>query len=206
MKHSSYSDFLERWGVVALYVLLCVLFFSPLAAPYKLVYPLLFLTLVSLRSKMPQLTLALAFSAIGDVCGAEGKLLLQIGAFAVAQILYFLLLTKRASDRSPLRVAAAAITPALVLVVAFVAIVPAIEVGVVKIGAIVYAILIGAMVTAAGLTKRWGPRVGATLFMLSDFMLAHSLFVAPNPTLRRVSLALYFAGQLLLWLGLRKER
>jgi hypothetical protein len=49
-------------------------------------------------------------------------------------------------------------------------------------------------------------RLGAMLFMLSDFTLAYALFVSSGPWLLGGSLALYFAGQLLLWLGLTRRQ
>ena len=200
------KDAMGRWGIAGLYLLLCVLYFLPIEAPYKLVYPLLLLTITSLPDRSPLFTLALAFSAVGDFCGAEGRLLVQIGAFAVAQICYLLLLARRNAGSSPRRITFAALIPVVLTLLAFVGIIPAIEKVEIKIGATIYALLIGAMATTAGLSKSWSVRVGGVLFMLSDFMLAHILFVAYDSTLLAVSLGFYFAGQLLLWLGLRASQ
>lgn len=194
-----------RWGVVGLYLLLCVLYFSPIAAPYKLTYPLSLLTLVSLLGgKFPLLTAALAFSAVGDFCGDSGYLLLQIAAFGVAQICYLTLIRRQIQKPSPKRAILAAIAPVTLCVVTFVGIVPAVEEGVVKVGVVVYALLIGLMTTLAFASKSWTVGLGALLFMLSDFILAILIFLTPVPHLSLVSLALYFAGQILLWLGLQR--
>lgn len=205
MRSNEHSGSLGRWGIVVLYVLLCGLYFSPIAAPYKIVYPLVLLTISSLGAREPLLTLALAFSALGDLCGAEGELLLQMGAFAAAQVCYLVLFARRITRPSSSRLVLAMLVPTLLLESAFVAIIPAIEDSVVAIGAVVYALLIGAMVTLAGLSKGVAAWIGATLFVLSDFALAYSLFVAPNATLLHLSLVPYFAAQILLWLGLGKR-
>lgn len=194
------------WGVVALYWVLCGLYFAPIAAPYKLVYPLALLTVASLRSRNPMLTVALAFSALGDFFGATGVLILQIGAFAVTQICYLVVLGRQTA-RHPLKhIALAAAVPVALCVVALVAIVPAIEWGAIKVGAVLYALLLGSMTTLAALAEGWCVKIGALMFMLSDFMLAHLIFVSPDAALLKVSLALYFAGQLLLWLGLHSAK
>ena len=192
---------LFRWGVVALYLLLCVFYFAPVSAPYKLTYPLLLLTAASLWSRTPLLTLALAFSTLGDYFGATGGLLWQIGSFGAAHLCYLLLIARPCHRPTPAALGAAALLPTLLCAVAFATITPAIEWGVLKAGVVAYALLIGAMTTTAGLSGSWLVRMGALLFMLSDFVLAHSLFVSPHSPL--LFLSLYFAGQLMLWLGLQ---
>lgn len=196
---------IEKWGVVALYLLLCGLYFSPIAAPYKMVYPLLLLTLCSLRHKCPLLTLALACSALGDLFGTLGNLLPQIGAFALAHICYFLVLRRLVSKTSLRAVALAAALPAVLCLVAYLAILPAIEGTIIQLCIVGYTLLIGAMTTAALLTGSRKVGLGATLFALSDLLLAYLIFLSPNHSLLCLSLLLYFAGQLLLWLGLTER-
>jgi hypothetical protein len=58
MKKNSCNKSLCRWGVVALYLVLCGLFYAPIEVLYKLVYPLTLLTIASLWERMPQLTVA----------------------------------------------------------------------------------------------------------------------------------------------------
>lgn len=194
----------SRRGIVGLYLLLCIFYFLPIEAPYKLTYPLTLLTIVSLWGGNPPLTMALLFSAVGDLCGASGALLLQIGAFAVAQICYLWILAHRPIKTSTKSLILAVATPLVLSVFALVSIFPIIEMGAMKVGVIIYALLIGLMATLAGLSKNWCVRIGGGLFMLSDFLLAYSIFVAHNLTLTTVSLVPYFAGQILLWLGLQR--
>ena len=205
MKGFHDREIVGRWGIVVLYLLLCVLYFLPPNMPYKVAYPLLLLTLVSLWGHTPMLSLALGFSALGDVCGAEGALLFQIGAFAVAQICYFVLLFGRLPKQPFRRIALASIMPIVLCAIALAVIIPAIELVVMRVAVVAYALLIGAMVTVATLSNSWRVRIGAYLFVLSDFMLAYLIFLSPNGVLMNVSLALYFAGQLLLWLGLQSR-
>ena len=194
------------WGIGVLYLVLCVLFFAPTTAPYKLAYPLAFLTLVSfVEGGTSLLTLALALSALGDFWGASRELLLQIGAFSVAQVCYLLLIARGLPRRSVGQIVSAVLLPVALIVIAIIAILPVGVMGAVKVGVIVYSLLIGAMVTFALLSQRWSVRIGAMLFMFSDFTLAYAIFVAPTPPLLYGSLALYFVGQWLLWLGLRQR-
>ena len=192
-----------RWGVVALFGALCLLYFSPIAAPHKLTYPLLLLTISSVASRKPTLTLALAFSALGDLCGSTGALLPQIGAFGVAQVCYIVLFCKIARSRTPKLwpTLGALLIPLTLCTIAFVGIIPQVASQTLQIAVVVYALVIGSMAFCAGLSGSWLVWLGATLFMVSDFLLAHALFVSPHSPL--LFLSLYFAGQLLLWLGLQ---
>ena len=192
-----------RWGVVALFGALCWLYFSPIAAPHKLTYPLLLLTISSVTSRKPTLTLALAFSALGDLCGSTGALLPQIGAFGVAQVCYIVLLCKIARSRTPKLwpTLEALLIPLTLCTIAFISIIPQVASQTLQIAVVIYALVIGSMAFCAGLSGSWLVWLGATLFMVSDFLLAHALFVSPHSPL--LFLSLYFAGQLLLWLGLQ---
>ncbi len=194
-----------RWGVVALFGVLCLLYFSPIAAPHKLVYPLLLLTISSMPSRKPTLTLALAFSALGDLCGSLGALLPQIGAFGVAQVCYILLFCKIVRSRTPKLwpTLGALVVPLTLCTIAFVGIIPQVASQTLQTAVVVYALVVGSMAFCAGLSGKWLVWLGATLFMVSDFLLASALFVAPLS--HYIYLPPYFAGQLLLWLGLQNK-
>ncbi|MBR1957991.1 MAG: hypothetical protein IKD05_03160 [Tidjanibacter sp.] len=198
------SDYLWRAVVAVVYTTLCVLFFSPLDAPVKLAYPVGWLAVVSLccGGASPLLVLALTLSAVGDVCGALGLLLPQIGAFGAAQVCYLVALARHCNlvGTPPKRIIGAAALPLTLLLIALTAIVPKVEGGVFVAAITLYALLIGTMVFLAGLHSKWVVRVGAVCFMLSDFVLAISLFVSPLPHV--AYLPLYFIGQALLWWGL----
>ncbi len=190
---------------MVLYLLLCGLYFAPIAAPHKLFYPLLLLTLCSLRHRSPLLTLAFACSALGDLFGSLGTLLPQIGAFAMAQLCYILTLRRLVPKVSLRSILLAAVLPAVLCLVTYIAILPTIGAPIIKFGVVGYSLLIGAMVAIALLTGRQKMGLGAALFVLSDLLLAFLIFLAPNHTLQSISLVLYFAGQLLLWLGITES-
>lgn len=194
-----------KWGVVTLYILLCVLYFAPIAAPYKLAYPLLFVTIASISSRQPLLMLALAFSAVGDLCGSIGELFFQIGAFGVAHLCYIVLLCKVARSRKHklYTTMVALIIPITLCALAFIGIIPNISSQPLQIAVVVYAVAIGCMTFMAGLSGSCLVWIGAILFMASDFLLASSLFVAQLS--HYIYLIPYFVGQLLLWLGLQNK-
>lgn len=188
---------------MALYLLLCGFYFTSIEAPCKMVYPLVLLTLCSLRYRNPLLTLALACSTLGDLFGTLGALLPQIAAFALGHICYILTFCRLMPKTSLRKVLLTTALTAVVCFVVYLAILPAIEHPIVKLCIAGYTLLIGAMTTMALLTGRTKVALGAVLFVLSDLLLAYCLFLAPYHTL--LSLVLYFAGQLLLWLGLTER-
>ena len=120
---------------------------------------------------------ALAVSALGDVLGGQWLLLPQIGAFAVAQILYavaFAGLARMDVRRLPLLA-----LPLTIAVVASVKIVPAVS-GVMQWAIVGYMCLIMSMGVCAVFLKMkgwWCVIVGSLLFMLSDSIIAWNIFV-----------------------------
>jgi uncharacterized membrane protein YhhN len=66
----------------------------------------------------------------------------------------------------------------------------------------VYSLIISAMVVTATGTPSWLAFAGATLFAVSDSMIAHNRFVQPFPRADLPIMVTYHAGQLLLILGL----
>lgn len=192
------------WGISVLYVLLCLLFFSSIKAPHKLTYPLVLLTIASLRGRNRLLVLALAFSALGDFFGSIGELLPQIGAFGAAHIFYLLLLYKAARNTTHKlwHTVIALLIPLTLCIIAFASIIPHVHNQTIQIAVAVYAVVIGCMTFVAGLSESHLVRIGAILFMVSDFLLAEALFVRHLPNY--LYLTPYFAGQMLLWIGLQK--
>lgn len=150
------------------------------------------------------LTLALSFSTIGDLFGVMGELLPQIGAFGVAQVCYIIQLYQyntlhTTSTKSIVR---ATILPIILLTTALIVTFPHIETTILKIGVVVYGATIGTMVFFACLSGSLLSKVGAVCFMLSDFVLALSLFTTPHPAAPLIYLPLYWLGELLLWWGI----
>lgn len=204
MTISTNNRYIGKIGVVLVYLLLCGLYFTPLSAPAKLCYPMVWLTVVSLGSRMWWLTLALSFSTIGDLFGIMGELLAQIGAFGVAQVCYIIQLYQyntlhTTSTKSIVR---ATILPIILLTTALIVTFPHIETTILKIGVVVYGATIATMVFFACLSGSLLSKVGSVCFMLSDFVLALSLFTSPHPAAPLIYLPLYWLGELLLWWGI----
>lgn len=202
-KYSKHTT-LGKAVVATIYIALCVLYFSAVNAPAKLAYPVGWLAVATLcGGGTPLLILALVCSALGDIFGTTGQLLPQIGAFAVAQICYLAMMARGSNLKTtPTRkLIAAALIPLTLLVVALTVIIPkAAGVAFLVVATTLYALLIGTMVFFAGLSDSWTVKMGALLFMLSDFMLAISLFATPISA--TIYLPPYFLGQILLWWGL----
>ena len=72
------------------FVLLALLYFSPIAVAYKLAFPLAFLTLCALRFSTWPIMLAMGFSALGDYMGICNNFWGQMGGFALAHVAYIL--------------------------------------------------------------------------------------------------------------------
>ena len=67
---------------------------------------------------------------------------------------------------------------------------------------VVYSLIISAMVVTATGTPSWLAFAGATLFAVSDSMIAYNRFVAPFPRADLPIMVTYHTGQLLLVGGL----
>ena len=74
--------------VSIVFFLLAILFFSPVQVPYKLSYPLAFLTLCAMRYSSWPMVLAMGFSALGDYMGVCHNFWGQMGSFAMAHIAF----------------------------------------------------------------------------------------------------------------------
>lgn len=192
-----------------LFFCLTILFFLPVTIPHKLVFPVGYLFLASIRLTPWQICAALFFSALGDFAGTCGNFLGQMGAFAVAHIFYVWFfvkryLTKVEHDRKLTAKAKGYLAMILVcvaglLAVAFGKIVPAVPEMYVRIGVGVYAVLISAMLLTGLLQRSTLYALGAVLFVFSDFILAWNKFIEPVPYRDALVLVTYFLAQWLLF-------
>jgi len=165
-----------------------LLFFLPLRIPYKIAFPLLLLACFSIGSHPWQMTAAFFLSAAGDLSGNLGNMPLQIGFFALAHIcliLFFLSLGlskkksrkgKRAKwDSSYLSISLIICIGILYFVLK--KIVPWAPSGIIQKGTLAYACVICMMLFTAMQTKDLVYMGAAGLFVLSDTILAWSLFL-----------------------------
>lgn len=143
---------------------------------------------------------------MGDVMGWQHQLIPQIGFFALAQIIYIIILRRQVPPRDtwtrPIRLIQIAAL-ALVYASAMLWIFPKADDRVVAIGIAVYGILLLGMCHAALSHKNLSVVLGATLFVASDFILGVHLFVSRVPHSVLCIMIPYYLGQLMLYSGIR---
>lgn len=186
--------------IVIVYFLLSSLYFLPFTVPYKLVYPLAFLTICALRLSSWPIVLAMFFSALGDYMGVCNNFWGQMGSFALAHIAYVLyfyracggkVVTEGMNWKSGIVV--------LYGVVASVFVLPEVQ-GVLKLGVAIYMLLIMTMCILAWRQKNPYYAIGAWLFVLSDTILAWNKFVFHIENASIFIMVPYYLGQLVLFI------
>ena len=186
------------------YIFLSLLDFMPVHYPSLMIMPLAWLTVCALYKKQWVLSLALFFSFLGDVMGWQNKLFPQIGFFALAQIDYIVLLTllmpPKVSWPKYVR------TQFLLLVlmvygIAMYRIIPRVEDKIIASGILFYAVLLLGMCYSALRHRNIALMLGATFFVVSDFILGTHLFVQRMPHAHLLIMIPYYLGQGLLYIG-----
>lgn len=193
-----------------------VLYFLPVGIAHKITIPVGLLTLASLWLCPWQISLALAFSALGDHMGSCGNFIGQMGFFALGHLFYIAYFIGRYFRKVELRgklsgkakgyMAMVAFCTAAILAVAFIRIVPEAPEGVVRIGVGIYTCIISTMLVSALLQRSSLYALGAVLFVFSDFILAWNKFVDPVPYSKYLILVTYFLAQWLLFIRSTKFR
>lgn len=195
------------FGATLLFVALVVMFFSPVPVPHKLCLPVGLLCLVSLWLAPLEISLALLFSAFGDLAGTYGNFMAQMGFFAVAHIFYIVFFVRRYIRKDRVMTAKMkgyvmmlSICAAGLLALFFATVVPGAPAGVLRIGVCIYALIICTMLVAAMLQRSSLYALGALLFVISDFILAWNKFVEPVPHRDYLVLGTYYAAQWFLFI------
>ncbi len=193
----------EIASIVAVYIVLCLIFFSPLHIAHKVAVPLLFLSVAAVRLRSLPMFLAMLFSAIGDYAGSCHIFLLQMGSFALAHIAfitYFGGLIHRQSVSLNMRKASpCALVCSLWFMSVVIAVLPTIGNSVFLTGVSVYITLIITMFMLAWLTGRPMFLIGAFLFLLSDTILGCNKFVTKVPYSAYWIMVTYYSAQILLF-------
>ena len=189
----------------ALFFVLAVLFFLPVAIPHKLVFPVALLFLVSLWLTPWQICAALFFSALGDWFGTCGNFIGQMSSFAVAHLFYIWFFIKRyltkvehdkkLTARAKGYLAMLIVCVSALLTVAFTVVAPGAPAGLVLIGVCIYAVVISLMMIGGMLQRNTLYALGALMFVFSDFILAWNKFVEPVPYRNYLVLGTYFLAQ-----------
>ena len=183
--------------ITIVYFLLAILFFSSLQVPYKLAYPLAFLTLCALRYSSWPMVLAMGFSALGDYMGICHNFWGQMGFFALAHIA-FIIFFYRSSEKVMVGIKWKSAIVAFYGTVIGMCIVPHVH-GVLQIGVSAYILLILAMCILAWMHKNPCYAIGAWLFVFSDTILAWNKFVSPIGSAGYLIMIPYYLGQWVLF-------
>lgn len=194
---------------IIVFLILAALDFVPMPFAARMIFPLLWLTLCALYQKQWTLAAALFFSFMGDVMGWRNELIPQIGFFALAQMLYIvilcLLMPPKRTWPKPVRIILLALVGS-VYGIAMCWIFPKVEDSIISGGIAVYAVLLLGMCYAALRHKNTCLMLGAVLFVASDFILGTHLFVQRIPHSTLCIMIPYYLGQLLLFVGMTQKK
>lgn len=193
-----------------LFLFLAAVYFLPVDIPGKLAFPVGVMFLASLWLTPWEITLALLFSAMGDVAGCAGEILWQMGLFAVGHLFYILFFVKRyfakverrdgkISRRAVAHISVFTLCVLAVLAVAFALVVPSMPEGVMRIAGGTYAVIICAMFLMALLQRSSLYALGAAMFVISDLVLAWNLFVEPIESAGVKIMVTYYLAQWLIF-------
>ena len=214
--------------VATIFLLSAVWYFLPagkesIAPPLfgmRLALPAAVLTLGGI-GLLPQLmTFGFCFCTIGDAMGVTGSFEEQMGSFALAQICFIIqfirdirLSAKDVSQRKPQPAVLVAATLPCVppLTLAALKIIPAIQELPIRIGCIVYALLlllaVWTSIVRAFSVKKYSAMAGCLFFLLSDFTLSWNKFTEHVPHASLYIMSTYYAALLLIFCGtIRTDR
>ena len=195
------KTFLSRPAILIsiVFFVLGILYFTPVQIPYKLAYPLAFLTLCALRYSTWPMMLAMGFSALGDYMGVCHNFWGQMGSFALAHIafLVFFVLEYR-KEKSVVGIKWKSAIVGQYGIVIGMCIVPHVQ-GPLQIGVSVYVLLILSMCILAWMQKNPYYAIGAWLFVFSDTILAWNKFVSPIDSASYLIMVPYYLGQWVLF-------
>lgn len=185
------------------FLALAILYFSPIHCPSKLAYPVAFLALIALigyKHISIWMAYGLVFSALGDWQGTQGNFFRQMALFGLAHIAYICYFSSRLENKDNEKAGWTTWLCVLIGVAAFIKVVPMVPSGTLRSGVIVYCLLILAMLRMALRQRDIWFALGATLFVVSDFILAWNKFVSPIDHASWFIMVPYYGAQWLLFL------
>lgn len=189
--------------IFIIFLTLAVLYFSPVHLPNKLAGPVTFLglfALVDFKRIGILMALGLVMSALGDWQGTQGNFLGQMGFFGLAHVAYICYFVSRLRTKPDWKIAIGLAIPCIIIgAFAFINVVPMVPTGVIKIGVIVYCLLILTMLWTSLLQKDVWFALGAALFVISDFILAWNKFVTSIDYASWFIMVPYYGAQWLLF-------
>ena len=208
-------------AVVAAFLLAAVWFFFPVGKPegenllfaLRLALPAIVLVVGGIGLLPCLMTIGFCFCAIGDAMGVIGSFEGQMGGFAVAHICFICQFSKDFRQSRP-KTAVLVITSLfclLPLAIAALRVIPSVQNLPIRIGCVVYALLlIGTVWTSIVRAASYRGRgmsfpliaaLGAILFLVSDFTLSWNKFTARIPHASLYIMITYYAALQFLFIG-----
>ena len=184
------------------FVALDFLYFSPVQSPSKLAYPVAFLGVMALIDNKRIgifMSYGLVLSALGDWQGTQGNFFRQMALFGMAHIAYICYFASRIKNRQDNKAGWMTWLCVLIGLIALIKVVPMVPSGALRTGVIVYCLLILTMLRMALLQRDIWFALGATLFVISDFILAWNKFVSPINHASWLIMVPYYGAQWLLF-------
>ncbi len=207
------SDSSVKPGVIIssiVFFILAALYFTPADIPCRIALPLTLLTLASLWFCPWKITLVLLFSTFGDLAGACGNFILQMGSFAFTHIMliwfFFERYRKKVEMDRKLTEKAAGYTFLISFLCAFLAGVAITRIamnaptGILRTGTVIYVLLLCFMLGLALLQRSSLYALGAVLFIFSDFILGWNMFTEPIGNSKWLIMVPYYLGQWLIYI------
>lgn len=194
---------------IMVYIILSVLDFLPIHYPSLMILPLAWLTMCALYKKQWVLSVALFFSFMGDVMGWQNELIPQIAFFAVAQITYIILFSVLMPPRGTWHKFVRGVFLVFVITtygIAMYWIFPKVKDRIITYGIAFYAVLLLGMCYSALRHRNACLMLGATLFVISDFILGTHLFVQRFPYAHLLIMIPYYMGQGLIFIGVLNKK
>lgn len=204
--HSACPSSCRRWlatGATILYLALAAFYFWGPTVPYKLVWPVGFLTVASALLLPWEAVAAFGLCAVGDWMGQCHNFIGQMGFFAAGHVMFIVYFVRRTRAwHRDWRV-----VPLLLVAVGMVAwscltIVPCVSDDFVRMGVTDYTILIVTMAYMACRQSNGLMALGGLAFVVSDSVLAYNKFVANIPHSGLLIMTTYYAAILLLFCGM----
>lgn len=207
--------------VIVVFLLSALWFFFPLCKvesgnvwfAMRLALPAIILTLGGIGLIPRLMTMGFLFCAVGDAMGVIGSFEGQMGGFAIAHICFISQFVKdiRQSKPSVITLIISTLLCLIPLVIAAIKVIPAIHYLPIRIGCIVYALLLcgtfwTSLVRAFSVRKGktlllYLTALGALLFLVSDFILSWNKFTSHIPHASLCIMTTYYSALLFLFVG-----
>lgn len=179
----------------------------------RLALPAIILTLGGIGLIPRLMTIGFLFCAVGDAMGVIGSFEGQMGGFAIAHICFISQFVKDIRQSKPfvITLIISTLLCLIPLVIAAIKVIPAIHDLPIRIGCIVYALLLcstfwTSLVRAFSVRKGktlllYLTALGALLFLVSDFILSWNKFTSHIPHASLCIMTTYYSALLFLFIG-----